>query len=612
MTLREQEHNTLLKTETETVADPGIIKILPENLANKIAAGEVVDRPASVVKELVENSLDSGAEEITVILKEGGKTLLQVVDDGMGMGESDLILAFQRHATSKIHVADDLQKIATLGFRGEALASIASVSQVEARSVPRAAVSGHAIAIEGGVMHEVEEAAGKPGTSIAVKNLFYNTPARRKFLKTQNTEYRQIISVLNRFYLSHPEVSFTFVNDGEVVHELRKESLADRVGAVLGPRIQKNMLSIENAGPVQITGFIGNQDVVRRSRGDQYMYFNRRFFSNKSLGYAVVAAYGEILPRGSHPMYIIFIEMSPQEADVNVHPTKMEIKFANDSLVFTSVRGAVKRALTSHNIVPEITKWHDFSRVPASGSMARPVDFPIRPEVSEAPNSLFPGWPGPEERMSSPPPVPAQQELLDAHTREGKKALFERTNIWQVHNKYIVSQIKNGLIVIDQHVAHERILYEQALTSFEIRKPSSQQLLFPQIHELSQQDYAILLEIQPFLQHIGFIIKAFGKNTVVVEGVPSGLKVGDDQQILLQIADEYKRGKKDQTEIRENVAASYACHTAIRAGDPLSLEEMNALIDQLFSTKEPYFCPHGRPVLIHISLGELDKRFKRV
>lgn len=603
-----------MKTETDqsTVAHQGIIKILPENLANKIAAGEVVDRPASVVKELVENSLDSDAYEITVILKEGGKTLLQVVDDGVGMSESDLILAFQRHATSKINTADDLQNIATLGFRGEALASIASVSQVEARSVPRGAASGHSIAIEGGVMHEVEAAAGKPGSSIAVKNLFYNTPARRKFLKTQNTEYRQIISVLNRFYLSHPEVSFTFVNDGEVVHELRKESLADRVGAVLGPRVQQNMLPIENQGPVQITGFIGNQDVVRRSRGDQYMYFNRRFFSNKSLGYAVVVAYGEILPRGSHPMYIVFIEMPPEEVDVNVHPTKMEIKFANDSLVFTSVRGAVKRALTSHNIVPEITKWNDFSQASSSGSPGRPGDFSFRPERPQSAGSLFPGWPGAEDRMPAASPAPAQQELLETHSHGEKKALFERTNIWQVHNKYIVSQIKNGLIIIDQHVAHERVLYEQALTSFEIRKPSSQQLLFPQIHELSQQDYAILLEIQPFLQHIGFIIKAFGKNTVVVEGVPSGLKVGDDEKILLRIADEYKRGKKDRTEIRENVAASYACHSAIRAGDSLSLDEMNALIDQLFSTREPYFCPHGRPVLIHMSLDELDKRFKRV
>ncbi len=590
-----------------------IIKVLPEDLTNKIAAGEVVDRPASVVKELVENSLDSGADEVTVILREGGKALLQVVDNGSGMGESDLILAFQRHATSKIHSAEDLARIATLGFRGEALASIASVAQVEARSVLRAADSGHTIRIEGGTMDQVEAAAGTPGTSIAIKNLFYNTPARRKFLKAPTTEYRQILGVLNRFYLSYPEVAFTFVNEGEVVHELKRESLAGRVGAVLGPRVQQNMLPISNDGPVRIHGFVGNQDAVRRSRGDQYMYFNRRFFTSKSLGYAVVAGYGEILPRGSYPMYIVFIEMPPEEADVNVHPTKMEVKFANDSLVFSAIRGAVKRALSSQGVVPQINKAPDFYR-PQYAPQEQSRAFSAGSGDREQSALVFPGWPHAHEAAAK------QDEPADPQTAEtgqlagagaGNQFRFEPTNVWQIHNKYIVSQIKNGLIIIDQHVAHERILYEKALASFEKRKPSSQQLLFPQILELSQQDYAILLEILPFLENIGFVVKAFGKNTVVVEGVPSGIKFGNDEQVLLLIADEYKRGKKERSEIRENVAASFACHTAIRAGDPLSREEMNSLIDQLFSTREPYFCPHGRPVIVHMSLEELDKRFKR-
>jgi len=609
------------------MSNNGKIKILPETLTNKIAAGEVVDRPASVVKELVENSLDAGAENVTIILKDGGRALIQVVDDGAGMSQSDLLLAFQRHATSKIFSYDDLHNIRSFGFRGEALASIASVAQVEARSVPDGQDSGHRIQIEGGVMDGVEVAAGNPGTSIAVKNIFYNTPARRKFLKTENTEYRQILSVLNRFYLAYPEVAFTLVHEDEIITELSKQDLDARVEAVLGSRVKSNLLAIENQGPIRITGYVGNQDAMRRSRGDQYLYFNRRYFSNKNLNYAVVAAYGEILPRGSYPVYIIFIEMDPTQADVNVHPTKMEIKFANDQLLFSSIRGAVKRALTSEKVVPDINPWQkfdDFRRYSESDirqmRQTESLDF-------ESKSTPLPGWPQsgrPEQDAPSSGATPSPE--MPGHGADELERIpllkidqqnlpprpqFERTNVWQIHNKYIISQVKNGLIVIDQHVAHERILFEKALESFEKRKPTSQQLLFPQIIELSSQDYSILLEMIPFLEHIGFVIKAFGKNTVAVEGVPSDIKISDDEKMLLSVLDEDKRGRHDRTEIRENVAASFACHSAIRAGDALSRDAMNALIDQLFSTREPYFCPHGRPVIIYVSLDELDKRFKR-
>lgn len=591
----------------------GKIKILPENLTNKIAAGEVVDRPASVAKELVENAIDSGAADVTIILKDGGKALVQVMDNGSGMSESDLLLAFQRHATSKIFTYDDLTNIHTLGFRGEALASIASVAQIEARSCLHGQDAACVVQIEGGVTGEIAGAAGTPGTSISVKNLFYNTPARRKFLKATPTEYRQILGVLNRFFLAYPEISFTLVNEDEVIQELKVEAQEERIGAVLGSRIRRNLVRIENDGPVKITGFVGNQDAVRRSRGDQYMYYNRRFFTSKNLSYAVVAAYGEILPRGSYPIYIIFIEMDAQQADVNVHPTKMEVKFANDALVFSSIRGSIKRALSSEKIIPEISPWQDFSKPPQQhATHGHRQSMPQRPRFGpDVPQ--FPGWPEQQHASSAEPGLPGA--TLPTTERPGvarpARPMFERTNIWQVHKKYIISQIKNGLIVIDQHVAHERILYEQALESFETRRPTSQQLLFPEIIELSQQDYSILLEMIPFLEQIGFVVKAFGKNTVAVEGMPSGIKISDDEKILLDILDEYKRGKRDRTEIRENVAASYACHSAIRAGDSLTRDEMNALIDQLFCTKEPYFCPHGRPVIVHISLDELDKRFKR-
>lgn len=593
--------------------DQNRIKILPENLTNKIAAGEVVDRPASVVKELLENSIDAGADEITIIIKDGGKALVQVVDNGEGMSEADLLLAFQRHTTSKIYNDDDLEHIQTLGFRGEALASIASVSRVEAKSILKDHTSGNLLRIEGGVMHGIEGTGGNPGTSVVVKHLFYNTPARRKFLRSTNSEYRQILNVVNRFFLAFPETAFTFVNEGEIVFELKPQKLEDRLGSVLGPRIQNNLLRIENEGYIKIAGFIGNQDTMRRSRGEQYLFLNKRYFVNKSLNYAVVSGYGEILPRGYYPTYIVFLAMDLEQVDVNVHPAKLEVKFANEGLVFNLLRGAIKRALSSGEVVPQLSPFQksekpegvipkdqqskihfDWAKKMPLGSIWPEATVPENQEADTAGIE-----PTPSNRKFEPQPL--------SHERES----FERTNVWQVHNKYIISQIKNGLIIIDQHVAHERILYEQALESFEKRKPSSQQLLFPLVFEFSQEDYSLLMEMIPFLERIGFVMKAFGRNTVVVEGVPSGIKFSDDDKFLLAILDDYKRGKKDNLDIRENVAKSFACHSAIKAGEPLTLEAMNSLIDQLFSTREPYFCPHGRPVVINISLEELDRRFRR-
>ncbi len=585
------------------------IKILPENLSNKIAAGEVVERPASVVKELVENAIDAAATEITVVIKDGGKALIQVVDNGTGMTQEDLCLAFQRHATSKIYQEEDLHSIQTLGFRGEALASIASVSKVEARSILQGETSGYLLHIDGGVMGELEATGGVPGTSITVKHLFYNTPARRKFLRTTSTEYRQILSVMNRFVLAFPDIAFTLVNEGELIYELKPQEHLERIRAVLGERVAKNLLEIENAGPVKIFGFVGNQDTFRQSRGDQYLFLNKRYFVNKNLHYAVISAYENILPRGYFPVYIIFLQIDPDFVDVNVHPAKLEVKFANEGLVFSAIRGAIKRALSSSSVVPHI--FPDSQPMPSvpivSLEKQESMNFQSDPKSPSTTDENF----NPLESNAVEKQAQNWQPPRLAPGLKKERPFFERTNVWQLHNKYIVSQIKTGMIIIDQHVAHERILYEKALESFEKRRPSSQQLLFPQIIELSAEDYATLLEMVPFLENIGFVIKAFGKNTVVLEGVPSGIKISDDQKILLNILDEYKRGKRDNVEIRENVAKSFACHSAIKAGEPLSLEAMNALIDQLFTTKEPYFCPHGRPVIISIPLEELDRRFRR-
>jgi len=336
-----------------------IINILPENLINKIAAGEVIDRPASVVKELVENAIDAGATWITLIIKQGGAQLIQVNDNGSGMSEEDAILSLQRHATSKIRTYADIEKILTLGFRGEALASIAAVSRLELRTVPKGAIEGTAVFVEGGVVQKVESSGGNPGTSIAVKNLFFNTPARRKFLRADSTEYRSILAMMNHFSLAFPEIGFHVVNDDADVYRLAPAALSDRIAGVLGTYVRNNLVRVEDKTTLMtISGYIGNYDAMRKSRNDQYLFLNRRFINDRTLSYAVTQAFGETIPKGHYPLFILFIDIDPERVDVNVHPTKNEVKFADSRLVFDLLRNAVKRALRTDHIIPEIQQFY--------------------------------------------------------------------------------------------------------------------------------------------------------------------------------------------------------------------------------------------------------------
>lgn len=589
------------------------IKILSEELTNKIAAGEVVDRPASIVKELIENSIDAGADKITVIVKDGGKSLIQVVDNGTGMSREDAILSIQRHTTSKISTYDDLHNIHTLGFRGEALASMASVSRMELRTKLQGQAEGTLLKIDGGVITDVSAVGEVRGTSVAVKNLFFNTPARRKFLKHDETEYRYILNVINRFSLSYFQIEFTLFHNDQKIFELKPNSPKERLLEVLGSRYAGKIVELKDeANLIRVSGFIGKQDCTKKSRGDQYLFLNGRYIVNRALNHAVISAYGTIIPRGEFPLYVIFLEIDPRHIDVNVHPTKMEVKFADEKLAYEIVRKAVKQVLSSAQIIPQfdLTPQGEFLPAkkfkPASGAQTY---MPLsefqrgKPFTYEQIFQLQPK----EEAIIAP-----KEELKPASPEEKEpvKSYFERTNVWQIHNQYIISEIKSGIIVIDQHVAHERILYERALQSFSKQNPASQQLLFPLVVDLTPENYSYLNEILPFLERLGFVIKGFGGHTVVIEGIPSGLKSGNES-ILNEIIDEYKANKNNSLDIRDNVAKSYSCKTAIKAGDKLSLAEMNALIDQLFATQSPYFCPHGRPVIINIPLDELNKRFGR-
>lgn len=581
------------------------VKILPEELTNKIAAGEVVDRPASIVKELLENSIDAGADEITIILKNGGKTLIQVADNGTGMSREDVILALQRHTTSKISTYDDLHNIQTLGFRGEALASIASVSRMEIKSILHNQTSGALVKAEGGVVEDIADTGGTRGTSVIVKNLFFNTPARRKFLKSDETEYRYILSTLQRFTLAYYQINFKLFHNDQIIYDLRPTEPRERLIEALGSRYKDKLVNVSDKGTLlQIWGFIGNQDSAKKSRGDQFIFLNGRYIINRALNHAVISSYGTIIPRGEFPMYVLFLEIDPRRVDVNVHPSKMEVKFADERLVYDLLRASVKRALSSEQIIPLLSTQYSLEPRP----ILKPLDslYPKQTAIPLYDISLPPEQPGAAEAAWTRP-----VEMPSPTTMPRRETKHERTNVWQVHNQYIVSEIKSGLIVIDQHVAHERILYEQALKNFEQTKPASQQLLFPQVVDLTPEEFSYIMDILPFLEKIGFVIKGFGGHTIVLEGVPSGLKISNPETILNEIIDEYKKNKSDSLDLRDNVAKSYACKLAIKKGDPLSREEMNLLIDQLFATQSPYFCPHGRPVIVTILLEELNKRFGR-
>ena len=598
------------------------IRLLPEDLINKIAAGEVVERPASVVKELMENAIDAGATEITVIVKDGGRALIQVVDNGSGMNREDAQRAFARHATSKISTQDDLEAIHTLGFRGEALASIASVSQVLLKTMEREATEATIIEFEGGVQTDLRIGASTPGTSIAVKNLFFNTPGRRKFIKSTTTEYRQILATVNRFAVGFPALQLTFIHNDELIFDMPiAASLEERVVMLYGSRMRDALLPIHDKGPAcEVSGVVGKQSTVRQQRGEQFLFLNSRYISDRSLNHAIISAYGEVLAHGGFPFYAVFLQVDPTRVDVNVHPTKMEVKFADDRLIYAVLRNTVRQAINSAAVIPiesnliravPIMPWHAAPEIPNADQDEH---------ATTAPQPFVPDFrakhPGRQlgfdlNRSQSAPQEVAPENWFDKKPEH----TVERANVWQIHNRYILSQIPSGLVIIDQHVAHERILYEEALATFAAQEAASQSLLFPLVIELSAEDFEVVTEMTPFLNKLGFTFKPFGRFTILLEGVPAGSRFAkgtQDEKSFLKIIDEYKRGKREKLEIRDNIARSYACHTAVRSGDRLTPDSMNALIDQLFATKSPYFCPHGRPVIINIPIEELDKRFGRI
>jgi DNA mismatch repair protein MutL len=617
------------------------IHILEAEIANKIAAGEVVQRPASAVKELIENALDAGAKKITIVVRDAGKTLMQVVDDGEGMSSEDALLAFQRHATSKISAAQDLEAIVTLGFRGEALASIAAVSQVELETRQPADDLGTLIRIEGNELKEQGPCAAEPGTSITVKNLFYNTPGRRNFLKTRNTELKNISDVVTRMAIAFPEIGWVYVSDDEQLLDLKPKDVEGRLADLFGERQFRSLVRLKEVSEfLTLDGFIGKPDFARKSRSEQFLFINRRYVINRALNHAVFQAYEHLMVKGAFPFYVLNLTIDPKRIDVNVHPSKLEVKFENESAIYRFVLSAVRKTLGEHDLVPSVTfgagqvsqgpdahlRFLQTERMQTNlgdllppvqsetpdidlGRVFRNIERRIGDDVLQRdgeatfPTDLQKPAPPTSERILQHKPIGTGAEQLSV--QDGKP-------IWQVQNKYILSQIRTGLLIVDQHVAHERILYEKALSNFENSLPTTQQLLFPQTVQLSASDYSLAKELVPHLEKLGFDLKPFGKNTVVIEGIPADVRAGSESQILQDVLDEYRNNEHAQhIDARDNLAKSFACKAAIKAGDRLTTTEMLILIDQLFATRMPYVCPHGRPIVVKISVDELDRRFGR-
>lgn len=610
----------------------GKIHILKADLANKIAAGEVIQRPASAVKELLENSIDAGARSITILIKDAGKSLIQVIDDGEGMFEEDALLSFKRHSTSKIHSIEDLENIQTLGFRGEALASIAAVAQVELRSRTNSNDTAILLRIDGSELLESTQISAPPGTSISAKNLFFNTPARRQFLKTDATELRNITEIITRIALVYPEIGFKYSHNGLMIFDIPKSNLADRVRSVVGEHLFRELIFVrEKSEDLEVTGYVGKPGFFRRSRTEQYLYLNRRYIVNKAINHAVFKAYEHLLEKGSFPFFFLNISIDPKKIDVNVHPSKLEVKFADESRVYRFVLAAINKTFGTHDLSPTLEKG-TIDRPPFSVKRVSSDIFPVTERSSPGEeidqDGLFNLRSSQSGRGSEPEGVAIssfeplegvrlrRSVVLQHRTSgivEGEKEDHESKAIWQLHNKYILSQVRTGIIVIDQHVAHERILYERAIASFENKLPVTQQLLFPQTVELNPVDYQLAEELIPQLQCLGFGIKLFGRNTIVIEGIPADVRVGNERTILQDILNEYRKNEHQvKMDVRDRLAKSYACKAAIKAGDKLSVPEMVNLIDQLFATKMPYVCPHGRPVVVRVTIEELDKRFGRI
>ena len=602
---------------------PDIIRLLPDSLANQIAAGEVDQRPASAVKELLENAIDAEATKISVIVKDAGKELIQVIDNGKGMSETDARMSLERHATSKISRSEDLFNIRTMGFRGEAVASIAAVSQLELKTRAQQSEIGTKILVEGSEIKLQEPEVCEVGTSFGVKNLFYNVPARRNFLKSNGVEMKHILEEFQRVALANPQISFGLYQNDLETYNLSGGKLSQRIVGLFSKNYKEQLASCKvETELVKIHGYIGKPEFAKKTRGEQFFFVNNRFIKNNYLNHAVVNAYEGLIPDGNFPFYVLFIDIDPKHVDVNVHPTKTEIKFDDERTLYSVVRAAVRQALASHNFTPALDFDADINitqKISASRETIKDKNYSqfrgtsLQKSNTEHWEKLFDENEGKLNLESLKDEQKKDLTLtFDSKLNEKTETVFPKQaqSVFQLHNHYIISQVRSGMMMVDQRAAHERVLFERYLSNLDTHSGASQQSLFPQTITLNQQDASLVMDMEKEIKALGFMIEPFGKCDFLVKGMPTDLAQMNEQHVFEGLLEQFKKNKSELSiPVRENLARSLAKRTSLTKSEQLMDEEMRMLIDQLFGCENPNYTPDGRKTFQIIDLNTIENYF---
>jgi len=602
-----------------------VINLLPEAIANQIAAGEVIQRPASVVKELMENAIDAQADSISLIIKNYGKSLIQIIDNGVGMTETDARMSFERHATSKIRSADDLFSIKTMGFRGEALASIASISEVELKTRTEDADVATIINIKSSELVEQSYCQADKGTSVAIKNLFFNVPARRKFLKTDSVELKYILEEFKRVALSYPQIKFRIVHNDNELYKLNAGTLKKRILGLFRKTYEEKLIRVEEDTDVlKINGLIGNPDIARKQKGEQYIFVNNRYIKSHYLNHAIKSAYDNLITEDHHPFYVLYLEVDPAAIDINVHPTKQEIKFDDERLIYNYLKVSVKHALGRYSLSPQLDFDNEmgnlrsmspdsvqgrnttggFSNTMASTTRSAPVMRNWQSlykglediELSDDSNDN-------EEELTIPSAATGDLLSSSLSLESDEKEAF------QIHNSYILVQLKNGFIILNQNLAHQRILYDGYLKNLNERVELVQRQLFPISIQLNKDKIEVFEDLSPELKQLGFDVQFFGGDSFVVHGIPAGFEDMNMQEVMDKLLEQYMSNLELNLSKNENLARAMALSSSIKRGQKLTKEEMKTLVDELFACEIPYTSPSGKKCFVNFEITDLDKQF---
>lgn len=602
------------------------IALLPDHVANQIAAGEVVQRPASVVKELLENAIDAGATHIQLIIKDAGKSLIQVIDNGKGMNPFDARMCFERHATSKINTADDLFTLTTKGFRGEALASIAAIAQVEMKTKQTNDTVGQQLIIEGGKFISQSECQASVGTSFTIKNLFFNIPARRQFLKNDQVEQKHILDEVERVAIPHTTIHFVVQSNGNELLNLPPGNLMQRIKSLLGNYIQKELVQInEDTSFVKISGYVSLPEFAIKTKKEQYFFVNERFVKNPFLNHAIYEAYKELMSYQSHPRYFIFLELDPKHIDINIHPTKTEVKFTDEKTVYMLLLSSIKRALGKANVSPSLDFDSDMNlnQEPASAqkiysppsisvntnynpfhtNVSKQSENPLEKSNRQNWEVLFEGFKQNTEFVSTE----SEQQSIETVKKE---AIAFR--VFQLNNKYLVTMYNQTILIVDQQRAHERIVYEHYLNARKQNRIASQQVLFPEQIELSASDFSLIKSLITEFNYLGFDIEVFGKNSIVINGVPGDIQDFNIKQTIEGILESYKLNTIDaKIEKHDNLCRAIARNVSIKHGKILETDEMRLLLNHLFECENPLYTANGKVVMMEMGYHDIEKYFKR-